>query len=700
MEREVKITPFNEDTKVTAVKQLAQLRKEVDEIVGAEELKNGFANDLLAQPRPTAKGPASESQRKWIKRMITHVQEEYAKFLADKVGYRYTPMSPVPAPTPQIPRSPNTPPKTQILRRLLTGNTITLQLEIVQLLELVDKKCGGITEEERAVIAKTREQLNAYMAQAEINSSELRELRGDQYKAQLTAPYEERVATLEGETRLAVEEKGAAEMRAIEEKSRADRLSQELSELRANLQRANEENERTRLNAEDAASEATKAKERLRELQQSVNSGDANEATRTKLDQCERRNDELLEKLAISESEVKVAMEERAKMVMTADVLETRVRTLTSKLSTIESALTETKRERVIFEEDAQRNISSLKFSMREQDEEFNALRKVMVDQSSQLEKLKEELELERATTSELQKRLNAAATTGEESEEIIFEHVDRELINQELLESSNEAEEEIDQLNNWLQTLGAIPVFRFKNDRDVLAIAEPRRALLDLFQALTPTYFDPRLFVVVAREDVAKLSLFVADVKARLRECEENLAGGGGGDATRGRVLTLGESWTALDYGRLARGLPVGSGTARITLSFAGNNGKRELDLSATAVAPITLGAQSQPEFVVSSQRVEYEFLKHRRDPDLVPARGRLTMVLSDRGATTRRATYDYAFDGKGGYDTAVAVTFADGTRMYATRVTPTLYALSLLVVPVFGNLPLIEGELAIEQK
>jgi len=72
--------------------------------------------------------------------------------------------------------------------------------------------------------------------------------------------------------------------------------------------------------------------------------------------------------------------------------------------------------------------------------------------------------------------------------------------------------------------------------------------------------------------------------------------------------------------------------------------------------------------------------------DQDLIPSAGTLRVVVYDRARILSTRVYGYTLPGISGqdaYGSEAGVTFADGSRLYASYVSPSLYRVELFTTP-----------------
>ncbi len=207
--------------------------------------------------------------------------------------------------------------------------------------------------------------------------------------------------------------------------------------------------------------------------------------------------------------------------------------------------------------------------------------------------------------------------------------------------------------------------------------------------------YEEPGLFAaqfrVVWAPDAERELQRYADASRRAlgearRRCElMNTTGSRG----TGAPLALGELVQLQLYERAARGSTNGAGRLRLrfgnVLHLTANNLAPHLSVQAERASPPELVADLRPQ----APNLDHE-LSLMPALDLVPARGTLSLERQTQGREVLEsgfadAPYDLdALAGAGAvYGTAVQHEFPGGARLYATRVTPDLYALNVMVLP-----------------
>ncbi len=154
------------------------------------------------------------------------------------------------------------------------------------------------------------------------------------------------------------------------------------------------------------------------------------------------------------------------------------------------------------------------------------------------------------------------------------------------------------------------------------------------------------------------------------------------------GQPMTLQQTVTRLAYSALVKQRV--DGPYQLRLEFRDLTDARRLSLSANRLAPRVLYENAEPELVADvsqeAHALDYHFVT-QYDRDLIPAQGVLRMARYNGALLEFEETVgEYklrppAIESPFGTE-AVAV-FEDGTRLYATYVTASLYALNLVVTP-----------------
>jgi hypothetical protein len=131
-----------------------------------------------------------------------------------------------------------------------------------------------------------------------------------------------------------------------------------------------------------------------------------------------------------------------------------------------------------------------------------------------------------------------------------------------------------------------------------------------------------------------------------------------------------------------LLRGAAKGqAGTGRVALLFTNMAGERELELVVHRLAPQRVGTNGPVQWVVDfsqTERLEYRY------QGLLPGRvirhtGRVRVERYE-GSVKVGPTREHAYTLNGKRS---LVRFEDGTALYATQISPSLYRLDLLVLP-----------------
>jgi hypothetical protein len=679
---------------------------------GLEKLLAGYrAERAKGTPALTAKSAAAKT---YVSEMIAHFREEYARLRREGKKYTYEPME-RPAPVVVSPVQPAggggeepepEPPQAAPIEVVGTTRTcieILAELDlaknaaIAQLLTSLEKKGLVLSPEERAAIGQTETRVVQLMRDLEAGKETLSRMRTElptqieaKYATALRAGEEENVR-LSAEVAVAREQRGEFAKEAVN-------CGRELDSLKRQLDAMKEQKESAENEAAIAKEDVTGLKLALDKVNASIQSGAAlDETLKIRNAELALRNDDLgtrvdelkrqLDQATLVRDAATRDAQDRGDQLASAQVELTRIREEATRREDREKNRIgdSAKTEGVLRDE-----IATLR------NEVNNALGEI--DRETQQRRYFEErANLCKAEVDALQSEL-AEKEKGEaprDEEEARSDLVDlQESVDGVQREQVRMLREQLDSATDKLARLGAI---RFWYKNAVMGGAarddegRPLAVVLDDYDA-NQFLFDPTLFRVIT----ADTRLWI---EHRIAELEMLCAGmppeGGGGDTetpgeTRlGGPMTLGESVTKSAYVELAS--LGGTGANRLSLAFVDARGARALSLSAIGIAPQIARGLAPPEFVIDVGKgghgLEYSFVHPMLGRDLIPAKGRITLETYDRAESLRRITYAYALrpptSPSTPYGSEASVTFADGTRLYATYVTASLYQLGLVVVP-----------------
>ena len=160
---------------------------------------------------------------------------------------------------------------------------------------------------------------------------------------------------------------------------------------------------------------------------------------------------------------------------------------------------------------------------------------------------------------------------------------------------------------------------------------------------------------------------------------------------APLGAPLTPSDSVNLARYERVVRHYAAANGTQRLRLRFTSASSATELELVVNNLSARALAEGAAPELVAdvsgASHHIDYAYARGH-DRDLIPARGSLSVTRYDADRLIGAAwTTQYVIPPPPAdahpFGTETVLKWANGTRLYLSYVTPTLYAIKLIVMP-----------------
>lgn len=157
--------------------------------------------------------------------------------------------------------------------------------------------------------------------------------------------------------------------------------------------------------------------------------------------------------------------------------------------------------------------------------------------------------------------------------------------------------------------------------------------------------------------------------------------------DLPLGAPLTLGQTINRMGYSALVKQRV--DGPLQLRLAFEDGRALPRLEMTVNGLAPRVLDEGAPPELVAdisrNGRKIAYKFVT-QLDRDLIPAKGRLTLTKYNGAVQLTKLTQSYTLHPplvEQPYGTESMFEFSDGTRLYATYVTASLYAANIIVTP-----------------
>lgn len=195
---------------------------------------------------------------------------------------------------------------------------------------------------------------------------------------------------------------------------------------------------------------------------------------------------------------------------------------------------------------------------------------------------------------------------------------------------------------------------------------------------------FDVDRYIIIPKSSYLGMMDYVLEGNAAKKEVKARAEG-----------LSLGQSVARYAYESLAR-QPL-NGTHRLRLAFHDANDRRRLEIIANDLAPRVLNEGAAPEMVANiglrGRALDYAYVGPL-ERDLIPATGSLTWRHYDGALLRAETTEAYTLTvppTETPYGAAATHEFSDGTRLYATYVTASLYSVNMIVTP-FRAVPVVE--------